>query len=168
MKFQCRSGFLPQYLLLFNPESALCLLFFSQLLMAYNDRCSHKLLQRNSPSISFQPKCIWLNMTGYTSGFGCRYMYSNLDHVSDMAFCLYFQLWPLFSQVFDRLGRQVHVSEQKTREHWIRSKSWYIAWSWLIFPYFMISDIVCTDLSLQYTVLQYTYCYFCWKCTDLS
>ena len=45
----------------------------SQLLMACYDRCSHKLLQRNSSSISFQTKCIWLSMTaltGYTKHFG--------------------------------------------------------------------------------------------------
>ena len=34
-----------------------------------------------------------------------------LDHISDTAFCVYFQLWPLFCLVSDRLEGQ--VSEQK-------------------------------------------------------
>ena len=50
VKFQCSSSFLPQYLLLFNPDSDFCSLILSQMLMACNERCSHKLLQRNSPS----------------------------------------------------------------------------------------------------------------------
>ena len=68
-------------------------------------------LTNYSPSISFQTKCIWFSMTGYTCRrcFCCRY--SILDHVSDTTFCLYFQLWPLFSLVSDKLVGQ--VSEQK-------------------------------------------------------
>ena len=105
MKFQCSFFFF----FLFNPDLAFCFLFFSQLLMACNYRSSHKLPQRNLLSISFQTKCIWLNMTGYTRCFDCRYCI--LDHVSGTTYCLYFQLWPLFSLVSDRLGGQ--VSEQK-------------------------------------------------------
>ena len=37
-----------------------------------------------------------------------------LDHVSDAAICHYFQLWPMFSLVSDRLEGQ--VSEQKDAE----------------------------------------------------
>ena len=55
-------------------------LFFCQLLMACNDRFSHKLLQRNSLSISFQRQCIWLNMTGYVQDVSVADLYSILDH----------------------------------------------------------------------------------------
>ena len=87
-------------------------LFFSQQLMACNDRCSHKLLQRNSPFIFSKQNVfdsIWQDIQDISVADTA--FWTILDHVSDTAFCLYFQLWPLFSLVSDRLGGQ--VSEQK-------------------------------------------------------
>ena len=54
--------------------------------------CQLKLLQRNSSSISFKTKCIWLNMTGYTRCFGCRY--SIFDHFGS---CFRYGILSLFS-----------------------------------------------------------------------
>ena len=82
--------------------------------MVCKDWCSHKILERKSPSISFPNKMYWLIMTWDKRCYGCRY--GILDHFGPcfrygiLSFC---QLQPAFSLVADRLGGQ--VSEQKDR-----------------------------------------------------
>ena len=119
MKISVQFGFLPQYLLLFNPDSAFCFLFFSQLLMTCNDRCSHKLLQRNS-SFHFIPNKMYLTQYDVIyktfqlqiQHFGPFWIMFQIQHFgSCFRYSILFLFSTLNSLVFDRLGGQ--VSEEK-------------------------------------------------------